>query len=503
MKKSILTAALVSISVIFTNAQNNTSGHFYGLDAFKYYSYGNFGSARVQGMGGAFSALGGDISSSQINPAGLGFFNKSEFSITPIFVANQSQSNYIGNSQTRNSNGLNIGQVGVVFSNKGTGTRKKRTAWSINYQTLANFSNDFGFNGSNPRSSIADYFAEKAFLNGASVEDLRDGFNENTNMNQTDISMAYWSYLIDPFEDGYIANELSVPVVQRGNVSESGNLGQINLSYGANFDDKTYVGLGLGIQNLNYSQLTDLNEAFPNGNFFNEFTVGDELYVNGTGFNVTAGTIVKLTNDLRIGASIASPTTMRISETSNSWVQFSQKPGTFEEDYNSLSTVPNDFKYRITSPLKANVGISYFLPKKIGAINIEAEYMGYSMMGVKYKDDARWTDGQRRGIQDTFKDVVNIKAGGEVRAGVARFRAGLSYMVDPHRNPELFNSKNQLIGSVGAGVRNSRFFADAAYTRTSNMGSFTPYTLNNVSDYSSAALDNKRGVFAISVGTFF
>ena len=43
------------------------------------------GSARMLGLGEAQTSLGGDISSASSNPAGLGFFNKSEFSFTPQF----------------------------------------------------------------------------------------------------------------------------------------------------------------------------------------------------------------------------------------------------------------------------------------------------------------------------------------------------------------------------------------------------------------------------------
>ena len=42
-----------------------------------------YGTARFMGMGGAFTALGGDLSSLSQNPAGLGVFRSSEVSITP------------------------------------------------------------------------------------------------------------------------------------------------------------------------------------------------------------------------------------------------------------------------------------------------------------------------------------------------------------------------------------------------------------------------------------
>lgn len=496
-------AFFIAIFVLATQTLTWSQTHFYGQDALKYYSYGNMGSARVQGMGGAFTALGGDISNASINPAGLAFFNKNEFSITPVFISNQTSAGYIGNQNTRNSSNLALCQIGVVFSNKGVGSRKKRSAWSLNYQTLANFNNDYSYKGSNQKSSISDYFAEKAYLSGVTVEDLRNDFDETTLMGKTDISMAYWAYLIDPIDDGFIANELSVPVVQNGNVTETGNLGQVNLSYAINYDDRTYLGASLGIQNLNYSLISDLNESFPEGNFFKDYTVGDELFVSGNGLNISLGGIFKLNDAIKIGASVVSPTALKVNETYNSWVTFNQYPDAFQESYNSLSTVPADFKYRITSPLKANLGTSVILPKKMGVLSIEAEYVGYSMMNINAKNETKWSSDQKRGIQDEFKNVLNVKAGGEIRFGIGRVRAGLNYLADPHRDAAQYNSKDLLIGTVGLGVRNSRLFADVAYSRAKTMSAFTPYTLENPENYSSVAIDQNKGMLAISIGTFF
>ena len=43
-----------------------------------------FGTARVMGMGGAFTSLGADLSSMSLNPAGLGMYRRNEISLTPL-----------------------------------------------------------------------------------------------------------------------------------------------------------------------------------------------------------------------------------------------------------------------------------------------------------------------------------------------------------------------------------------------------------------------------------
>ncbi len=504
MKKLFLAVFALALGISPTFAQLSLNGHFYGEDALKFNSYGNFGSARSQGMGGAFTALGGDLSSSYINPAGLGFYNKSEFTLSPIFTTTNTSSNYLDNTSKLSASNMNIGQIGVVFSNRGTGTRKKRTAWSISYNTLSNFNNDFTYEGSNKRSSISDYFAERASQRGISSQALNEEYNTTTKLAQNTTALAYQAYLIDPIQGGgYLASELSTPVNQKGNVSESGNLGQINVGYGINFDDKTYVGCSIGIQNLSYTQLTDLTETFPNGKIFNGFTFGDELFVKGTGINLSVGAIIKASENIRFGANITSPTSMRINETYTSFIAYDQKPNTFESDEQELYTVPNDFKYRISSPIKANIGTSVFLPKKLGVVSIEAEYVGYNMMNIKDKDDNRWSTDQKRSIQSEFKDVINVKAGGEIRLGIARLRAGLNYLGDPRKNSEAYNTRSFIIGTLGGGIRNNRFFADISYSRMSRKFAFTPYSLTNANDFASATLEQSKGTVGISVGTFF
>ena len=48
------------------------------------YSFGApIGTARTTGMGGAFGAVGADLFSSVINPAGIGVYRKSEFVFSP------------------------------------------------------------------------------------------------------------------------------------------------------------------------------------------------------------------------------------------------------------------------------------------------------------------------------------------------------------------------------------------------------------------------------------
>ncbi len=502
MKKLFLSALIVGAVVISAQAQGTTEPYF---NLKKFYAQANLGTARTQGMGGAFTALGGDISNTFINPAGLGFYNRSEFSGTFNFISNNTIASYIGTEQKRSRSPLDLGQLGVVFSKPGTGSRKKRGNFGVSYNTLASFSNSYSFGGTNTGSSISDSFAELANGLGKTPQEIADDYEFYGNTAGNNAELAVMGGLLWYENGSYFANEESSPANQSGEVVESGNLGQLNISYGANFDDKTYLGGSIGIQNLNFRRETVLDEAFPNGKFLRSLFYDNELSITGTGLNLTLGVIHRLNSHFNIGGTITTPTLMWVTD------GFNQYAGVNAFDAGSLlynseaRTALDQFKYRVTSPLKVNVGISAYLPNKIGVASLEAEYVGFSRMGLKEKSDASWSDFQNGQIQDEYKDVVNVKAGVELRKGIGRLRGGINFINDPLRHPGDFNvKKNSVIGSFGIGIRNSNFFADLSYSRSVITSAYTPYWIENTNfEYHSVGIKQTRGVVGITVGSFF
>src|SRR5688572_1983503 len=73
------------------------------------------GSARIQALGGSQIALGGDYSSGLSNPAGLGMFNKSEFTFSAGLSSHTTSANYLGNESDDNRTIFNIPGVSFVW----------------------------------------------------------------------------------------------------------------------------------------------------------------------------------------------------------------------------------------------------------------------------------------------------------------------------------------------------------------------------------------------------
>jgi len=76
------------------------------------------GTARFVGMGGAMSALGGDISTMGSNPAGIGLYRSNDVSGTISLNNTQVKSDFEGVTGKDDRSRMSFDQLGVVFSNK-------------------------------------------------------------------------------------------------------------------------------------------------------------------------------------------------------------------------------------------------------------------------------------------------------------------------------------------------------------------------------------------------
>ncbi|NCU36173.1 TonB-dependent receptor, partial [Candidatus Falkowbacteria bacterium] len=85
-------------------------------DVLRYSTPQIIGTARYVGMAGAYGAIGADFSSISTNPAGLGLYKKSEFTITPSINFSNTESAYQGTTMDDGRNRFALGNVGVVLT---------------------------------------------------------------------------------------------------------------------------------------------------------------------------------------------------------------------------------------------------------------------------------------------------------------------------------------------------------------------------------------------------
>ncbi|MFN8356745.1 MAG: hypothetical protein U0Y10_19990 [Spirosomataceae bacterium] len=498
----------------------------YAADAFRYSQTNVSGTARFQALGGNHSALGADLSSAAGNPAGIGMYSRSELNITPGASIIGTKTQYISTTTNENKAVPVFSNFGVVFA----GDRRSNPVYgnwhggalAVTYSRQNSFQNRFGYFGLNNRSSMADSFVEQANARGANATTLDQEYNPNTNSSQSPESMYYQMYLINPDSktDGapYSRFDKQSPTEQTGLFTSTGAVSQWNFAYGGNYDDKLYLGVALGIARFRYEYKASQTDRYVGGKIFNSFTFGDDLSVQGKGINFSLGMIYKPVQNIRIGASLTTPTWYDVAETYNSSISVNLvgipstdnngKPILIKE-LSPVSTDPNDFDYQITTPLKASGGIALFFGNgKKGFISADAEYVAYDNIRVKTttltsSGNANFEQSNRKDIQNTYKSVVNFKLGSEFRQGPMYYRGGVAYFADPYKVNVDNIDRTRLVYSAGLGYRNEGFYVDLTGAYGQFNTAYTPYTLSNTTDYASAKITNTTVNITASFGVFF
>lgn len=514
-------------------------GQDYSGDAFRYSEQPISGTARFQGLGGNHASIGGDASNAWGNAAGLAFYNRSELSISPSLRLLNNSANYLGQTTSSSKSNPFIGSASVIFAGMPSDSRSRgprRTVWGISYSRQASLGNEFVAQGQNNRSSVVNSYIENA--NGTSPTNLRGQYDSpnftaypNTYSDGYTVTgltaAAYQNYLInDSSTDStqYFRYDSGVPVSQRVSFSASGAVSQWGLSVASNFSDKFYIGGTLALSHSKYNYTSIIQEQYIGGRVFNGMRENTDYSVTGNGLNLSLGAIYRIDQNLQLGANIVTPTwsTSSYKETTNQsqtidpigipQLDNSGRPVTFVPNNKTITVAPNDFDFRVTTPLRLSGGVTYFVGKS-GFLTATAEYVNYSGMrvGTNYytegADNQAFKKDQTSYVQGIYQNTINFRVGGEFRSGIFRARVGGAYLPSAYKSSfdELARNgdRNTLLYSAGLGVRNDRFFADLSGVFYTTKTSYTPYYLNNSTDYASALLTNKNMNFTLSLGTFF
>ena len=150
--------AITTFALLFTLAVFGQGSDDACLFSQTYYQ----GTAKALGMGNALGAVGGDMTSVCINPAGLGIYRSSEFTTTVNLLDNHARSTYYGTSNGANQMRLSIPNVGYVSTKQKSNYRNLRfTQFGIGLTRTNDYNTHAFARGINPTSSkIDDYLAQ-------------------------------------------------------------------------------------------------------------------------------------------------------------------------------------------------------------------------------------------------------------------------------------------------------------------------------------------------------
>ncbi len=509
MKTKILISIIFSLFVLSTNAQNSS-------DALNYSQTFNEGTARFTSMGGAFGALGGDFSSISLNPAGLGVYRSSEFTLTPSFKSRTINSVYNGETGVDARGLLNLENIGFVYSYKPAGDRQTGLVnmnIAFGYNKTKDFNSYAVAKGYNSDNSIMDIFADQAYGFSPSELDFhvpKDNFNPYYDEPYAPWGaiMAWRTYLIDPAVGGGYIRALNNgdKVLQRNSISTAGSSGDYLFSMGFNISNKIYLGTTLTMQGLNYSysaaygESASGNDTLETGDRFNSLVYNQNFETVGKGYNLKIGGIYKPFDGLRIGLALHTPTYYKLQDTYSYSLSSDVHYGTISE------TSPNGrYDYQLETPFKAIASIAYTF-KGFGLISIDVEHVNYTSMRLRNEVDGSAFTDANDAIDSTYINVNNIKIGGEVKINDFFLRGGYAFYPSPYKKGSVNENANRSIISGGIGYRSGNFFIDAAYLYSMQNEKYYFYNVQ-YDNYSIATKPTStkmtEGKFLVTVGLKF
>ncbi len=478
LKGKILLGGIIALSSIQLKAQS------FAETALLFSRTTPGGSARIQSLGGSQISLGGDYSSALSNPAGLGMYNKSEFVLTPALNIAPSSSLHMGEKTNDSKTTFYIPGLAASFH----GDYKNLSGFLGGTFTIAfNRTNDFNRNikyqGTNPNNSIIDAFIEDS--NGFSINQFSAGgalFNTPT-------ELAFNNYLIgdstvvDPAADPtqYFTDVLGIPF-QSEEISTRKAQNQWSLSYGVNYNDRLFIGAGLGINSIKFISTKIYTEDFVGEPLF-DLQLEENLEIRGTGINGTFGAIYRPVDVFQFGFSATTPTHFEMTDTysatmSTNWDNFQYDPGTLLNSVQALTDIVIS-EYSYNTPWKLNAGATFFLNKK-GFISLDAERVDYSKANYKSITSGISFNEDNDEIKSLYRTVYNIRAGAEYRHGGLSYRAGYAFMPDPFISEQNDISRKITKFSAGIGYRTANYYVDFAAIYSIGQSSYRPYTVNSI-----------------------
>ena len=467
MKRILALITVIMIVPFFVKAQDLS-------DALRFSQFQVTGTARSGGMGNAFGALGGDFTSVSINPAGLGLYRAGELVFTPAFGKSEVESNYLGNLMTDSKYNFSLNNLSYVSAIQ-TGARSESGLINLNvgigYNRLKDFNSTALAGANNMNSSFLDYPTDAAVQYGFDPDGNNSFQSEFYEQLAWDTDLLLYdgdnnTYWHDLEEAGYGQS-------QRKSISRKGSVDEYSLALGMNFNHKLYIGASVGVMDVYYNEYSELFEEDGNNNipYFNNLQFDTHLRTTGTGYNGKLGIIYKPVNEIRLGASVHTPTFYNMHEIFETAMYSSLTYGEGDTENYSAESPYSEYDYDLETPLRATLSGAFVIAKK-GLLSIDYEYVDYSSAKLRRGGDGYQFVDENNEIEEAYKSVGNLRVGGELLAtSNIALRAGFELYPSAYNESAFGTTQpnadaDMKVYSAGLGYRSGGFFFDVAYRMT-------------------------------------
>jgi len=452
-------------------------------DAMRYAQDNITGTARFRAMGGAFGAVGGDLSALSVNPAGSAVFSNNQFGVTLSNQNIKNNSDYFGTKTSEKENSFTLNQAGgvFVFHDRNPNSNWKKIAIGAAYETTNNFDNNTVAFGTNPTHSIDAYFLE--YANGVQLGTIKNIPYGDLNYTQQQAYLGYKGYVINPTSDNNSNTTYNTNVPAGGNyyqqneTYERGYNSKLSFNIGTSYKDRIYLGANLNVHVTDYRKSSNFYESNDNpllpAETISNLHFNNELYTYGNGFSFQLGAIAKVTESFRLGLAYESNTWYELyDEVSQSLNTITETSG--GESFNNPVNpdIINVYDpYKLQTPGKFTFSGAYVFGKS-GLISVDYSIKDYSNTKFKPTSD----EGFRRLNSDMSSDLTSageLRIGAEYKIKQLSLRGGYRFEGSPYKNGTTIGDLNSYSGGLGYNFGSTKL--DLAYSyleRKSNQGFF-------------------------------
>jgi hypothetical protein len=425
-------------------------------DALRYSQQQVIGTARNTGMGGSFGALGGDISSASINPAGLAVYRSSELNGTLGLFATNHNASFNGSRQDEQSMNIAMGNIGLVgttmLNNTNNGSGWVSTTFSFGYNRLNNFYSNTRITGENFNNSLLDVFVDQANRQPNNLDLFGADLAYNANLIYTDSVNGRPVFTSDIPGAGN-------GVLQNRNIYTTGGMGETFFSFAGNYGDKLYLGATIGYTSVRFNYTSNHREDVMDDDYLSSFNYYEEFRTRGGGFNFKFGFLVRPIDWLRLGASVHTPTFLNLTDNFNASIISRFQPQHLEFD-RVINSTNGSFSYSVTTPMRTTASIGFVILKS-GLINVDYEFVDYSSARLASRNTGNFGMTENDQIRNNLSSAGNLRIGAEWRINPFAIRAGYGMMGNPYNNSLNTGSSNNY--SIGFGIREKEYYLDFAY----------------------------------------
>lgn len=529
--KKLLTLTLGALVALSASAQGWQDALLFSEN-----EYG--GTARAIGMSNALTAVGGDLGSIGINPAGSAVAGYSQISLglgVTLSVANATSADpelAFGDKVRTNYARVKMPNLGFTIG-MDTGQRHglKRITFGFLSNSTADYTGRMYASGVNSTNSYCGSIASRAA--GYPLEAV-SGYRDNGqasaynwwNLDNSDatyglpwdvmtafrsgvIGMVGGNYLgLTDWDKGGGKSGIVAPLFQRYGYQTKGFKHDMVVNIGFNWSDTFYLGTNLGITRLSYGQGEFWHEApdnvatfpdiafseNPHGRF--QYLEGKQVFdARGAGVYFKIGALWRPVAGLRVGAAIQTPTVMNV-ETTMACYNAAVVSGV---RLNSSQSPEWKDAYTLVSPWRFNTGLAYAFGKW-GLVSLDWEVTNYGRSKFRVEDESSVFYGQPQYILDANADIhdvlgashllragleLNLTPAFSLRGGYGLTTSGEHAYLDWNDQGELrvypLSSEERAAlarhqFTLGVGYKSGAFFTDVAFRyRTRPNQYFTPY----------------------------